>query len=288
MNPLLDTVLHHLRQLEAQGQTHVRLDDSAIQLLRHLHQLRSQRAKTAPPSVVTRAVRAPTASHDAKPPAEPARVVPPELVIHGTDKLAKLQSLRQQTLKWPESHRLRTLRPTVIHGTGSPDAEIAFIYQAPSYHDEIKKNPLSGETGSKFDAIIKAMNTTRDQQYITPILKFRPNSPGQMTNTRNAQPDEISAFLPILAEEMRIIQPRAIIVLGAQAAQALLSQDQQFRGSWHQFENIPLRVTDHPSMLLSASNELKRRFWEDILEVMNHLDWPITELQQRFFLPKPS
>ena len=60
------------------------------------------------------------------------------------------------------------------------------------------------------------------------------------------------------------------------------------RGSWHKFENIPVRVTYHPSYLLhndSAVSE-KRKVWEDMLSVLEFLEMPISEKQRGFFSGK--
>ena len=60
------------------------------------------------------------------------------------------------------------------------------------------------------------------------------------------------------------------------------------RGSWHEYEGVPLRVTYHPSYLLRSDADLsiKRMVWEDMLAVMDRLEIPVSEKQRRFFLPK--
>lgn len=293
MMPLLDTVLQHLRQLESQGQTHVRLDDSAIQLLRQFHRLRApqRQISEAPQTKAAKSISAPrsTPTPDRDVPAPPLAAVPP-IVIKGENKTEQLLSLQQQAQRWPQLHGLKSLRTTAVWGQGNADAEILFVYESPTFHDENQRAPLGSMTGDLFDRIMTTMGTTRAQQFITPLVKFRPDAKGQTTNTRGAVPEEVAAFLPLFIEELRIIQPRVIVALGALTAQWLLKSKNagQLRGSWQDFAGIPLCITEHPSMLLGGNHEIKRRFWVDILAVMTQLGWPISEKQQRFFLPSSS
>jgi DNA polymerase len=90
---------------------------------------------------------------------------------------------------------------------------------------------------------------------------------------------------------VEIIRPECIIALGGTAAEGLLGLSGtvgSMRGSWHEFEGIPVRVTYHPSYLLQsgANLSIKRQLWEDMLEVMAKLAMPISEKQRGFFLPK--
>jgi DNA polymerase len=60
------------------------------------------------------------------------------------------------------------------------------------------------------------------------------------------------------------------------------------RGSWHEFEGVPVRVTYHPGFLLRSDSDLgtKRALWEDMLAVMDRLEMPVSAKQRAFFLPK--
>ena len=59
----------------------------------------------------------------------------------------------------------------------------------------------------------------------------------------------------------------------------------KLRGQWHDYRDIPLMPTYHPSYLLrnQALSE-KRRVWEDMLAAMEKLGMPISEKQRNFFL----
>ena len=58
---------------------------------------------------------------------------------------------------------------------------------------------------------------------------------------------------------------------------------EKLRGQWHQWNEIPVRASESPSLLLTASNPKKREVWEDMLAVMEHLAMPINDKQRGYF-----
>jgi len=93
-----------------------------------------------------------------------------------------------------------------------------------------------------------------------------------------------------LRQQIDIIQPRALVALGATAMEGLLGVTEpmaRLRGRWHDFQGIPLMATYHPAYLLrNQSLGEKRKVWEDMLLVLELLGRPISEKQRNFFLPK--
>jgi DNA polymerase len=113
--------------------------------------------------------------------------------------------------------------------------------------------------------------------------------PGKSGN-RKPLPDEMATCLPYLRQQIDIIEPRAIVALGATAMEGLLGETapmNQLRGRWHEFNGIPLMATYHPAYLLrnQALGE-KRKVWEDMLLVLERLEKPISEKQRNYFLTK--
>ena len=93
---------------------------------------------------------------------------------------------------------------------------------------------------------------------------------------------------PFLVEQIEIIQPKVLVALGAVAVEGLLGSRRtmrELRGQWHTYSGIPLMITYHPAYLLrnQAPSE-KRKVWEDMLQVLERLDRPITERQRNYFL----
>ena len=93
---------------------------------------------------------------------------------------------------------------------------------------------------------------------------------------------------PYLVEQIEIIQPTVLVALGAVAVEGLLGTRgtmRELRGRWHIYHSIPLMITYHPAYLLrnQAPSE-KRKVWEDMLQVLERLDRPISERQRNYFL----
>jgi DNA polymerase len=192
---------------------------------------------------------------------------------------------------WRPLRDLGTLRPTAVPGEGDRHASIMFVGDAPNYYDERSGHPFSGEAGEKLNGILKAMGLTREQVYITHLVKFRPEQPRQTLNTRPPSEQEIRFSAPVLDFEIALVQPRVIVALGVIAARGILRRGnlplaayQQEHGS---FNGIPVVVTHHPSYLLRTSDiSERRRLWEEMLYVMETAGLPISAKQRGYFLPK--
>lgn len=284
----VDAVIEYLEAEQARGKTHILLDEAARDGLRNLY-LRARENKTPRAATTTAAAPASAASPTAA--ASPAAIPVTELRVSGSSKEEQLASLKEQAERWAPARNLGTLRDTMVFATGNPNAELMLIGEAPGYEEERRKEPFVGPAGKKLDDILKAMGLNRSQVYISNIVKYRPIAPRQTTNNRQATPEEMASFMPFIREEIQIVQPSCIIALGTTAAEGLLGVDDtvgNLRERWHRFENIPLRVSYHPSYLLQsdAGNDIKRKVWEDMLAVMEQLGMPISDRQRGFFLPK--
>jgi len=240
-------------------------------------------ANTAAPAVFTPCVAAPQAAE------APAEM--PRLAVTGDTKVARLASLRQQAANWVPARGLGTLRGTMVFATGDPDARLMLVGEAPGYEEEKQGEPFVGPAGKKLDLILNTMGLSREEVYISNIVKFRPATPNQSTNNRKPTAAEMAACLPFVRAEIDIIRPACIVALGGTAAEGLLGLAGtvgSMRGSWHRLDGIPVRVTYHPSYLLQsgASLSIKRQVWDDMLMVMEELIMPISPKQRGFFLQK--
>ena len=265
-------LIDYLRQMERQGLTHIPIDEEAREILRGFF----RRSKPRPGQVQAAAA----------PPAAPAPVT--KVSPTGETRAEQLASLREQAATWPPARSLNTLRDTMVFAVGNPEAQIVFVGEAPGYEEERRREPIVGKAGEKFNAILTAMGMSREEVYISNICKFRPSLRNQTTNNRKPTREEMSACLPFLRAEIGIVRPKCIVALGATAAEGLLDSTEtvgRMRGSWHEFEGIPLRVTSHPSYLLHTDAALpeKRKVWEDMLCVMELLGLSISEKQRRYF-----
>ena len=280
----VDILLEFLEAEKVRGVTHVHLDKHARDSLREV--FNSAKVKKAVP--LGQAPEAPPEEIQRDTPTLP--VSEARIVIQGTTRAEQLDSLRRQAANWAPARALGSLRETLVFSTGNPEARVMLLGEAPGYQEEREQVPFAGPAGQKLNDILKAMGLSREAVYLSNIVKFRPSTPRQTTNNRQASREEILSCLPFIRAEIGIVRPACIIALGEVAAEALFGvADASLRGTWLDFEGVPLRVTYHPSYLLQSGdgNPVKRQVWEDMLAVMEHLGLPISPKQQGFFLPKP-
>jgi DNA polymerase len=163
-----------------------------------------------------------------------------------------------------------------------------FIGEAPGADEDARGEPFVGRAGQLLTRIIETMGLTRGDVYIANILKCRPDMPDGISGNRPPTPDEMQTCISYLLEQVRIIQPRVIVALGATAVEGLLGVRRtmrELRGRWHAFNDTPLMITYHPSYLLrNPMLSEKRKVWEDMLAVLEHLEKPISEKQRKYFL----
>lgn len=222
------------------------------------------------------------------PPLVPSNV---SFTLDGQTRSEKLRSLRDLVKNWPPIRELNSLRDKLVFAGGGLRSGIVFITEAPGIYEEKQEKPLVGPAGEKLDAMLKAMGLSRNDVYITNLIKYRPALPNQLSNNRPPTPQEVSVFLPILREELQIIQPKIIVALGANVARHLLQSGDTplsaLRGQFHTVFNTPVRVTYHPSYLLRTDDvREKRKIWEDMLAVMEKAGLPISSKQRSYFIPK--
>lgn len=311
----LTLVADYLRGLQEQGVAQLPVDEAARKILREwmLAAKRGGRVASAAPMAAPAAApqaAAPEAEEDTtaaarelraavqEPAAEPQKTAVAEEEIpffrpanDGTPAGA-WEALEKVLPVWKPLVGLGTLRSTPVFGSGRRDAAIMFVGDCPTYYDEQHHAPFQGEAGGKLDGMLKAMGLSREQVYLTHLVKFRPAQPRQTLNTRPPSAKEIAYSLPVLDFEIGLVRPRVIVALGVMAARGLLQQGelplsayQQMRGA--NFRGIPVVVTHHPSYLLRTSDLAeRRRLWEEMLHVMEMVGLPISAKQRGYFLPK--
>lgn len=211
--------------------------------------------------------------------------------LEGETALDQLASLNELIVHWPPLKDLNSLRDIPVFASGSPKAHIMMVTDAPGVYEEKRRIPLAGPSGQKLDAMLKAMGISREDVYLTHLVKFRPALSKQLTNNRPPTDREIEVSRHILREEIQLVRPKVIVALGAIAARGLLQSGETplsaLRGTFHTAFDTPVRVTYNPSYLLRTDDiSEKRKVWEDMLCVMKQAGLPISEKQRSYFLPK--
>ena len=187
--------------------------------------------------------------------------------------VAALQALSEQVTKaFPFCESLSEASQPVF-GEGGADARLMFIGEAPDAEEDRIGRPFVGAAGQKLDQMIAALGCTRDEVYITNILKARP--PGNRAPTS----DEIASSTPWLIEQIRIIKPDVIMTLGGPATQFILDTSEgitHLRGRWGSYTDealhIPVMPTFHPAYVLrNYTKETRLQVWNDFQKVMELL-----------------
>ena len=232
------------------------------------------------------------------PPARPRRAANPYSGMNieiklGTplareEKLEKMEALRQEVLSCAQCPHLSASRQHIVFGLGEVDSPLVIIGEATGADEDAQGVPFVGRAGQLLSKIITAMGLSREEVYIANILKCRPDTPGQSSGNRPPTPQEMAICYPWLVKQIEIIQPKVIVALGATAVNALLAQSQpisRIRGKFQPFHGMQVMPTFHPSYLLRYANaKVKRLVWEDMLQVMEFLELPISEKQRGYFL----
>jgi uracil-DNA glycosylase len=106
-------------------------------------------------------------------------------------------------------------RTQVVFGSGSPDADLMFVGEAPGFHEDQQGVPFVGQAGKLLDKLLGGIGLTRADVFVANVLKCRP--PGN----RDPQPEEIAACEPHLFRQIELIQPKVVATLGNFATKLL-------------------------------------------------------------------
>jgi uracil-DNA glycosylase family 4 len=220
---------------------------------------------------------------------EPIPSKPPVVVLPSGSKQEQMKALREQVLSCPVCKQHVTEGCQIVFGVGNPDADLFFVGEAPGADEEKQGEPFVGRAGQLLTKMIQAMGLQREQVYIGNIMNWRPEMPTKVGN-RPPEQREMDFCLPYLRAQIEIVKPKVLIALGTTAVSGLLGPDPKrkigaMRGTWSEFQGIPLMITYHPSYILrNGSMQTKRTVWEDLLQVMERAGLPISEKQRGYFL----
>jgi uracil-DNA glycosylase family 4 len=115
----------------------------------------------------------------------------------------------------------------LVLGSGNYNAKILFLAQSPSLKEEGAGFHFVGKTGDNFEGFLSLLGLSRDDVYITTIIKCRPyrvNDEGKIVN-RPVDDNDVNFFLPYLKKEIEIIDPKIIITLGNNPLKIILEDD---------------------------------------------------------------
>jgi uracil-DNA glycosylase family 4 len=106
-------------------------------------------------------------------------------------------------------------RTQVVFGSGSADADLMFVGEAPGFHEDQQGVPFVGQAGKLLDRLLEGIGLARADVFVANVLKCRP--PGN----RDPLPDEIEACEPHLFRQIELIEPKLVATLGNFATKLL-------------------------------------------------------------------
>jgi DNA polymerase len=104
--------------------------------------------------------------------------------------------------------RLHETRTKAVPGEGDADTEVIFVGEGPGMNEDRQGRPFVGRAGDLLVRLLAHIGWTRDDVYITNVVKCRP--PGN----RDPEPDEIAACAPFLRRQLEVLDPAVVVTLG--------------------------------------------------------------------------
>lgn len=157
-------------------------------------------------------------------------------------------------------------RNSVIFGEGNRDAAIMIIGEAPGRDEDLQGRPFVGKSGQLLDKILEACGFTRQKHvFISNIVKCRP------PDNRIPTPAESAVCMPWLTNQIELINPAIMILLGATALKYMAGPDYKIRrdhGKWISCQGRLAMPVYHPAALLRDPS-LKRDTWEDYKKIVH-------------------
>jgi DNA polymerase len=167
--------------------------------------------------------------------------------------------------------KLASGRKNIVFGQGNPHAALMFVGEAPGADEDEQGLAFVGRAGQLLtDIIEKGLKLKRSDVFIANVIKCRP--PGN----RPPENDEITTCQPFLEAQIKAINPRAIVAMGATAGKFMAKTGDpisKFRGRFASWDGIPVMPTYHPAYLL-RNPSAKKTVWEDLKLVMDVLGLP--------------
>lgn len=158
-------------------------------------------------------------------------------------------------------------RTNIVFGQGNKNADIMFIGEGPGADEDISGLPFVGKAGKLMNMAFEGIGIKREEVYIANIVKCRPPS------NRVPENDEAIACLDYLRNQVILVKPKIIVLLGSTALKNILGKELSItasRGKWIEKKGIYYMPTWHPAALLRDENK-KVEFWRDLKAVSERM-----------------
>ncbi len=188
----------------------------------------------------------------------------------------ELETIKQNVIKCTKCDLCKT-RTNAVPGKGSFQSDVIFVGEAPGRTEDKNGEPFVGEAGKKLSIALEEAGISRDAVYITNIVKCRP------PNNRVPNTNERNTCQEYLKQEISIIKPKIICILGNTAFNSILggSEITKFRGKIVRKGNQLYFLTIHPAATIYnqklidvLKNDIVKLF-DLIRELKNNKEVPI-------------
>ncbi len=157
-----------------------------------------------------------------------------------------------------------------VNGSGPVGARLMLVGEQPGDHEDLAGQPFVGPAGQLLDRALARAALDRGQFFLTNAVRhFKHELRGKRRIHKTPGQREAAACLPWLLREIELVQPAALLALGATAARALLGPGitlAEARGRWWPGPGgRPVLVTWHPAALLRLPPDRKREAWRQWL-----------------------
>ena len=159
-------------------------------------------------------------------------------------------------------------RNHIVFGEGNKEADLMLIGEGPGADEDMQGLPFVGKAGQLMNKAFQGLALNRKEVYITNIVKCRPPS------NRVPEADEATACLDYLRNQVMLVKPKIIVLMGSTALKNVLGKEYGItsaRGKWIEQKGIRYMPTWHPAALLRDENK-KVEFWKDLKEVVKEYE----------------
>ena len=168
-----------------------------------------------------------------------------------------------------------------VNGAGPLRARLMLVGEQPGDQEDLAGRPFVGPAGQLLNQALAQAGLDRGELFLTNAVRhFKHELRGKRRIHKTPGQREAAACRPWLLQEIELVQPTALLALGATAARALLGPGvtlAEVRGRWWPGPGgRPVLVTWHPAALLRLPPERKRdgwRQWLADLRTASHGPW---------------
>ncbi len=184
----------------------------------------------------------------------------------------QIREVREKAIVCQDCEELVKTRAQVVFGAGNPEADLVFVGEAPGENEDIRGVPFVGRAGQLLDEVLKRNRLSRQDVWITNIVKCRPTKISDSGRLENRAPlmGEIRSCQKWLDAELSVINPTAIVCLGGPSSSVIIHKSfkiTQERGQWFtDTMYAPFVIAAyHPAYVLRLHGELYDQAWEMLL-----------------------